>query len=827
MEAVAGFVAPPDVQEVPDLTISVIHGSLECAGHPVLVGHATGTPIAGAEARCDAMLGGELSELHVLGNYPHQRGTFLYVPKTRPEQRIEGCVIVALDSTAPLSTGELAEQVCRAVVDFAERRRWERLIRDGDRADAELEHGLGLSTVPLGSGPALTLGLERSVDAVVGGVQRANAILRSRDRPTIRHVEFVERYAARVERIMWNLQHLQERVNASTARIGRIDLGNRQIVQGDGALEGMPPPSYESGRWERLSIDVAEGAAPGDPIRRLTYRFARDRAAVSDRPRRVDRHVVAELLKEAVARPSRSVALGAVLFEELLPAELKDELARADNLVLQVDEMTADVPWEMLVDRLSGAEPLACRAGLLRQFRTTDLNPRTGSGVARTALVIGDPPTDLVPLPGARQEAREVWELMRNRQVEGQLLQFDDEDGEVRSSAARVKEAFRARDHRIIHIAAHGLYRVVERPDGASGDASTRIEGGVAIGDGAFLTADDFANLRVAPDLVFLNCCHLGRARIDERAEAAGLLDTVEQHQAAASIAKRLMDIGVRAVVVAGWAVDDNAGRVFAKVFYQGMLDGLPFGDAVRTARLAVYRSSETANNTWAAYQCYGDPGFQLAAPQVGVGSGSELPIRAAARRQLEELYVRAGETTDVDAIVEDLVAVDTEVVRRWPDDGELIAQCGLVWADVGHYDKAVQRYQLAAESDVGASLATVEQLVNLTARQAMVVHRRHGGDQRRRRTAGAGPGVGGRSWTRCRRRASATRSPGRSPSGWPCSNRRSGASTSVGRSDGTSTRRRWPRPAPPPTIATSTGSSTRSSSPPWSTTAPTRSASW
>ena len=75
--------------------------------------------------------------------------------------------------------------------------------------------------------------------------------------------------------------------------------------------------------------------------------------------------------------------------------------------------------------------------------------------------------------------------------------------------------------------------------------------------------------------------------------------------------------------MVAGWAVDDNAGRVFAKVFYQGMLDGMPFGDAVRTARMSVYRSSETANNTWAAYQCYGDPGFQLAPPQVGGGSGS------------------------------------------------------------------------------------------------------------------------------------------------------------------------------------------------------------
>ena len=50
-----------------------------------------------------------------------------------------------------------------------------------------------------------------------------------------------------------------------------------------------------------------------------------------------------------------------------------------------------------------------------------------------------------------------------------------------------------------------------------------------------------------------------------------------------------LIKMGVRAVVAAGWEVDDAAAKTFAEVFYQCMLDNMRFGDAVKSARTRVY----------------------------------------------------------------------------------------------------------------------------------------------------------------------------------------------------------------------------------------------
>jgi len=63
----------------------------------------------------------------------------------------------------------------------------------------------------------------------------------------------------------------------------------------------------------------------------------------------------------------------------------------------------------------------------------------------------------------------------------------------------------------------------------------------------------------------------------------------------------------VRCVVAAGWAVEDAAANRFAVAFYQALLSGDRFMDAVHTARVAAYEANPLGN-TWAAYQCYGDP---------------------------------------------------------------------------------------------------------------------------------------------------------------------------------------------------------------------------
>ena len=88
--------------------------------------------------------------------------------------------------------------------------------------------------------------------------------------------------------------------------------------------------------------------------------------------------------------------------------------------------------------------------------------------------------------------------------------------------------------------------------------------------------------MSTAPELVFINCCHLGK--IPENVERTPYTSL------AASLAEQLIRNGVRCVVPAGWAVDDGAAKTFAHKFYDSMLEGVPFGEAVRLARGETYQ---------------------------------------------------------------------------------------------------------------------------------------------------------------------------------------------------------------------------------------------
>ena len=100
---------------------------------------------------------------------------------------------------------------------------------------------------------------------------------------------------------------------------------------------------------------------------------------------------------------------------------------------------------------------------------------------------------------------------------------------------------------------------------------------------------------RLSPELVFINSCYNGRIGVTPLA---------------AGLARTLIDIGVRAVVAAGWPVGDAAAKAFAESFYASMTRGVTFRDAVAQAR--VKTAAAEIGATWAAYQCYGDPTFVL-----------------------------------------------------------------------------------------------------------------------------------------------------------------------------------------------------------------------
>jgi CHAT domain-containing protein len=62
----------------------------------------------------------------------------------------------------------------------------------------------------------------------------------------------------------------------------------------------------------------------------------------------------------------------------------------------------------------------------------------------------------------------------------------------------------------------------------------------------------------------------------------------------AGTVARQLLRNGVKAVIVAGWAVDDIAGLAFADTLYRRLLEGHPLGEAVRRARLDAHEAGGT-----------------------------------------------------------------------------------------------------------------------------------------------------------------------------------------------------------------------------------------
>jgi hypothetical protein len=229
-------------------------------------------------------------------------------------------------------------------------------------------------------------------------------------------------------------------------------------------------------------------------------------------------------------------------------------------------------------------------------------------------LVIANPPAgDVGPdLPGAAVEGRRVASILAKHRrdhppYDVHALIWDEggpqADGLPSAEAglpwSHIVNALYRHEYRIIHIAAHGAFN----PDDPS-------HSGILIGPNKFLTATTINSMPVIPELVFLNCCHSGRVAT---LGATGLqgVHSASANRLAASVARSLLLIGVRAVVAAGWAVDDGDAEAFATTFYSRLLDdGVTFGEAVTSARRAATRT-----NTWAAYQCYGDPGFRLRSP--------------------------------------------------------------------------------------------------------------------------------------------------------------------------------------------------------------------
>ncbi|TDV25613.1 CHAT domain-containing protein [Paraburkholderia caballeronis] len=278
----------------------------------------------------------------------------------------------------------------------------------------------------------------------------------------------------------------------------------------------------------------------------------------------------------------------------------------------------------------------------------------------------------------------------------------------------------------------YGGYGLQATPETAS------RAGGVVLSNGTFLGADEFAKMQRVPELVFINCCYLARS------DPGSLLNaepppSIHRPYFAASVADALIRIGVRCVVAAGWAVDDDAASKFATSFYRALLDGRRFVDAVAVAREAAWTP---ANNTWAAYQCYGDPDWclhertgpdesqadehaqrdddaALAADYACIASSHGLLI---ALEQIQtELRVNSA---DVAASVRRLRFLHRNYATTppyWGRMGAVAEAFATAWKEAGSLEQAVEFYRQAlAANDCTATMYAAEQLIRSQVRLAL-----------------------------------------------------------------------------------------------------------
>ncbi len=191
-------------------------------------------------------------------------------------------------------------------------------------------------------------------------------------------------------------------------------------------------------------------------------------------------------------------------------------------------------------------------------------------------------------------------------------------------------------------------------------------------------------------------------------------------------------------VIAAGWPVDDADAEMFALRFYDEMLDGACFIDAVGAARKMVYADAADGRrgNTWGAYQCSGDPHYRLtdrARATAGQPDFDDAAAWARSRgavvRALDDLVDRMGRSKVADdpGFAGQIAAIGTAMRKRgWQTDADLAAKEAAALVGLDRMDEAIDALdRVCGGAEVDAPVRAFELLHDLRAERAFRQARR------------------------------------------------------------------------------------------------------
>ena len=449
------------------LQITVLNGNLAFIRQPLLVGHYRTSVLTGTEGVVNRLVGGAMRAALDAGLYPDDVGTHQIFFNTwhsldnpwRPP-RPQAAVVVGLGDEGALTEMRLRDSVRQATIAWAQR-----VAEDPQQADAEIE----LAATLLGSG-GMGISPSATARAIAQGVREANDRLAGSGWPLVSRLTLVELYLDRAAEAWRGLQVL---VTASPDRFGLAPT----IASGTGPLRWQSDSGYRGADHD--FITATAGALPGS----IDFTLDTRRARTEMRSQRTQGKLLLDLVARASTDVNDDPNIGRTLFQLLVPVEVEPFLGGTQRMLLELDDSTAPIPWELLETPDDGRGH-AEEGGVVYVVEVQH-PARRAAGEEPGALAEAQAVAAQLTGPGALP-ANRVTALVAN----------DD--------AAAVIGALLARRYRIVHVAGHG---------------EAGANGGVVLSGDTFLGPREIETMRTVPELVFVNCCHLGK--IDETAAAA------------------------------------------------------------------------------------------------------------------------------------------------------------------------------------------------------------------------------------------------------------------------------------------------------------------
>jgi hypothetical protein len=281
-----------------------------------------------------------------------------------------------------------------------------------------------------------------------------------------------------------------------------------------------------------------------------------------------------------------------VLYELLVPTDFREGFSQADKIYIIVDNVTAAIPWEGIFafPNLSARKSIREKTEVIRQLMVTTFRDNSSFEYENNALLIGYLDDKQLQSKTLDRDIDLISNILINSGFTVNTL--------ITKNASNILFSLFENTYKVLHI--EGIVHFDE----------VNMRSGISIGSDIYLTPLEISQMSVLPQLIYINFnLENDIPDIDPASESQSIV--IRYYKMAANLATELISIGVKSVVISSFPLKKNIRLIFAKTFYQALLNGETFSHAVKMARQAIYEAAPGIE-TLTGFQCYGEINFTL-----------------------------------------------------------------------------------------------------------------------------------------------------------------------------------------------------------------------